>query len=417
MMRSPLTREQPAPGSTAISTSARHWVGGAHARKRDGVTLIEVIFAIGVILIGLVGLMAVLPLAGSRARSSVALNTGTAVADAAFNRLVADEMLRPGRLFAADGGVINFAMGTVGSYSESLCIDPVQAAINPSAADNGYNPDFFPHYHLNHNPLLDPSLPNDGSRTWPAVQPRLRRAGIQHTSGIAFNIEEALKLTDSADDLPTERPKDRTLNAFVKGTTATTTGVLGYGKRLQTGEYSWIATLNPQSTRPSERFATLSVVVFRNRDRGFVFPTTVAANPEANANSERLALVTEMRGFQGGAGGLVTLASAANTAANITENHWIMLSRFVPVPAGLPAQQVHRWYRVAGTDGDPEYGVVDPSDLGIAGAPSGTKVWRRRLLLDGSDWSFDPTNTYPTFATIAQGVVSVTERMVRIRNF
>ena len=30
-----------------------------------------------------------------------------------------------------------------------------------------------------------------------------------------------------------------------------------------------IATLNPQSTRPMERFAVLSVVVFRNRDRGF----------------------------------------------------------------------------------------------------------------------------------------------------
>lgn len=406
-MRIPLTLQQSEPMTVLRPSHALRLRRAFSALRPNGVTLIEVIFAIGVILIGLVGLMAVLPLAGSRARSSVALNTGTAVADAAFNRLVADGLLRPGRLFATDGLTLNF--------NESICIDPVQAAINPSAAANGYNPDYFPHYHLNHNPLLDPSLPGGGSRSWGSDQPRLRRAGIQHANGNAFHVEEALKLTDSADDLPTERPKDRTLNAFVKGTSATTDGVLAYGKRLQTGEYSWIATLNPLSTRPAERYATLSVVVFRNRDRGFIFPSAEASMPEGNANSERLALVTEMIGFQGGAGGLVVLASAENTTANLTENHWIMLSATIP---GTPARPVHRWYRVAGTDGDPVYGSADPSDLNIPEAPSGTKVWVRRVLLDGSDWPVTGTApTYPTFATIAQGVVSVTERVVRIRNF
>lgn len=415
MMWFPLTLRQPS-STTVISPSSVFRVRGTFfAPYRDGVTLIEVVFAIGVILIGLVGLMSVLPLAGSRARSSVALNTGTAVADAAFNRLIANGLLVPGRLFAADAGTLQFATGITGSYSESLCIDPVQAAINPSAAANGYNPDYFPYYHLDHHPLLDPSRPSGGSRTWTSNQPRLRRAGVQHANGAALNLEEALKLTESADDIPTDRPKDRSLNAYVKGTAAITSGVLPYGKRLQTGEYSWIATLNPQSTRPMERFATLSVVVFRNRDRGFIFPSAEAADPEGNANSERLALVTEMTGFQGGAGGLVTLASSANTTANITENHWIMLSRFLPTPPGLQPQQVHRWYRIAGTDGDPELGAVE--DFGITPAPNGTKIWRRRVLLDGSDWSFDSTGAYPTFATIAQGVVSVTERLVRIRNF
>src|SRR5690606_24071079 len=145
----------------------------------------------------------------------------TAVADAAFNRLVADELLMPNRLYAADGGTLNLATGITGSYSEALCIDPVQAAFNPAATTNGYNPDLFPHYYPNHNPLLDPSLTStgtDGSRTWTSIQPRLRRVGVQHANGVALNIEEALKLAESADDVPLDRPKDRTLNAYVKGT-------------------------------------------------------------------------------------------------------------------------------------------------------------------------------------------------------
>jgi type II secretory pathway pseudopilin PulG len=373
-------------------------------RLRRAVTLIEVIFAIGVILIGMVGLLAVLPLAGSRARSSVALNTGTAIADSAFDQLIAGGFLNTGRLFRADGTAL--------AFNESICIDPVQVITlrSTTVSGNGYSKTVFPHYLPNHNPLLDPSLTGGGSVNWTTDQPRLVRVGMQHDGGRPFSLEEALKVTESQDDIPAERPKDRTQNTYVRGYPGISGG-LSYGKRLATGEYSWIATLDPHSTRPQERFGLLSVVVFRTRDRGFIFPSAAAATPQGNANRERLALVTAAQGFQGGAGGVVTLVSSANTTSNLTANHWIMLSRTIPTVGAIPTHPVHRWYRVAGTDGDPV--ETTAGELGLTQAAAGTEVWRRRVLLDGSDWAFDAAN--PTFATIADSVISVTERLVRIR--
>lgn len=375
---------------------------------RRAVTLVEVIFSIGVILIGLLGLMSVLPLAGNRARNSVALNTGTAVADAAVDRLIAGEYLRPGRLYRADGN-------TSLPLTESICIDPIHVATvgtAPAATGNGYLPTVFPHFYANHNPLLDPSLPGGGSRTWPMnqLQPRLLRVGLYNAAaGRIYDMEEALRLAENPDDVPAERPKDRTLDARLRSYPAVSGGV-PHGKKLPTGEYSWLATLNPHPTGGGH-FGLLSVVVFRSRERGFAFPDREVANAEGNANRERLALVVEAQGFRGGAGGMVTLASSAKTASNLTSNHWIMLSR------NTPSGPLHRWYRVAGTDGDAELGTAAEFGLGLFTSDPDAPLWRRRVLLDGSDWPFDPvvsSTANRTFATIAEGVVSVTERLVRI---
>jgi|GEM_PF-1293598 len=384
---------------------------------RPGVTLLEVIFSIGVILIGLVGLLSVLPLAGSRARNSVALNTSTALADAAFDQLVAGGYLNPAMLIRVG------APGTAVSLQESICIDPALAAThfaNPLTFTHGYLPANFPHFQPNYTPQRDPS--HSDSLSGPTGQPRLVRVGVRRYApgtsvGTPLNLEESLRLVDSHDDVPTERPKDRTLNAYVRGypavQTANPNDRLAYGKRLVTGEYSWIATLNPLSGRPNERFGMLSVVVIRNRDRGFVYPdnpTTPASIPDANANSERLAIVSNPLGFRGGAGGLVTLTGSARMAGTVNENHWVMLSRLDPAMGGQPARYVHRWYRVASTDGDP---IVDTSD-------EEHPTWQRRVYLDGSDWRFQddnlPPNPIPAYATIVEGVVSVTERVVRIRD-
>ena len=55
--------------------------------NRNGITLVEVIFAIGVALIGLVGLVSVLPIAGRRAQSAINLNEGAALANNVFDEL------------------------------------------------------------------------------------------------------------------------------------------------------------------------------------------------------------------------------------------------------------------------------------------------------------------------------------------
>ncbi len=47
-----------------------------HSHSRRAVTLVEVIFSIGVVLIGLVGVASILPLAGNRAQESMNMSAG-----------------------------------------------------------------------------------------------------------------------------------------------------------------------------------------------------------------------------------------------------------------------------------------------------------------------------------------------------
>ena len=126
------------------------------------------------------------------------------------------------------------------------------------------------------------------------------------------------------------------------------TGGLEYGRRAPSGEFSWIATISPL---PSNRFAAVSVVVLRNRDRARDFPSVATTDPKENGVAERIAYVTFASGFRGGAGGTVHLTAAESTSTSLVAGDWIMLSRTVP---GAPAVDFHRWYRVVSVDGDPE---------------------------------------------------------------
>ncbi|HBJ38469.1 MAG TPA: hypothetical protein DDZ51_27690, partial [Planctomycetaceae bacterium] len=280
---------------------------------------------------------------------------------------------------------------------------------------NGFEASSFPHYRGNHNPLLDPSLPGNASVNWPVVTPRLVRLAMFNNSDAlrVFTREEAYQVAENQDDLPLLRPKDRSLNASLSGFAIRNGSDLDYGKRLVTGDLSWFATLTPNSSSAFERFGNLSIVVVKKRERLFDFPANQVLLAENNANSERLALVTEFSGFQAGSGGSVTLVSTSSVKSTIPPGSWLMLSR-----NGLSGPR-HRWYRVGGVDGEPQFGVA--SDFGVTPlVPAQTTLWQRRVLLDGPDWAFSAFNTSEpinfTYATLGEGVVSVTERTVRIRN-
>ncbi|MFO7903486.1 MAG: hypothetical protein R6U98_12550, partial [Pirellulaceae bacterium] len=59
-----------------VETRCNAWFSRSHHRARAGVSLLEVVFSIGIVMIGLVGIAALLPVGGSLARKG-------AVADAA----------------------------------------------------------------------------------------------------------------------------------------------------------------------------------------------------------------------------------------------------------------------------------------------------------------------------------------------
>ena len=433
--------------------------------QRYAVTLVEVIFAIGVVLVGLLGLLSVLTLAGQRASDSISTSIASSYAASVMNELEARQYLsgdnlvqiRPSTETASNNITFtfnpsNFPSGVTVDMSvanpSSFCIDPLfssETTLPAATSPNGYSVDVFPYYYADHNPLLDPLT--DVSRNWPVGSlpiPRMPRVGIS-VSGYIFrappapnplpppfvrpylSAEQSRRLVENVDDLVQEKTEDA---AILRGQQATTDGI-AYGKRLPSGDFTWIATVNPL---PDSEYASVAVVVMNKRSRepfnadgdSFSAPVSVggAADVSDNASSERLAYVTYAAGFSGGAGGVVHLVSSSKTSPKIRPNSWIMLSRFLP-----SGNQIHRWYRVAAVQGDPEEIEYEDSSLPpLPALPTGSPdvfVWRNTLLLDGSDWSFNyPSGVAPfppptlgnTYATILSDVVSVTERVVLLRS-
>ena len=129
-----------------------------------------------------------------------------------------------------------------------------------------------------------------------------------------------------------------------------------------------------------------------------------------------------------------------------------MLSRFSQVSSDKLIDY-HRWYRVISVDGKEERYAAGTVYDNATGSAFTNDVWRQKLTLDGPDWDFaypsgyattpevspystNDSSTYNnwtpyiiadaagnpatipfssnTYATIVEGVVSVTERVVKL---
>lgn len=401
--------------------------------KRTAITLLEVIFAIGVIMIGLLGLLSIMPLAGRRAQDAVTFSTGAELGDSISKEIEIRRWLGNGRLVdifpTARSVVYNpilRQMQTGGSTVavNGICIDPLYIASQPAiparTAFSSYDNSLFPYYTVNHDPLLDPSDTN--SDNWPTTIPRMRRVGVA-----GMSAELARTIMENVNDLVVDQPNDRSLPARLTGLAVGTTS---YGRRVPSGEFSWLATVVP-TVNPG--FANLSVAILRKRVVDVDFPTTVATagspyEADDNGNNERVAYVTEASGFSGGSGGTVHLVASNVTSLKLAPNDWIMLSKQVGV------RDEHRWYRIVAIDAEPEILIpesdtfLEPSLVNLP-SPSGvartSEVWRRRITLDGPDWSFnfqdssgtaittgDASFADNTYATLVEGVVSVSEKVV-----
>ncbi|EMI42574.1 hypothetical protein [Rhodopirellula sp. SWK7] len=397
-------------------------------KERAAITLVEVIFAIGVIMIGLLGLLSVMPLAGRRAQDAVSLSVGAEMGDSIAKQVQIRRWLGNNNFVdmassprTIEYNILNSQLQTTsGTALFGICIDPLYFAVQAGVTTsfNSYDNSVFPYYVAAHDPLLDPA--DSDSANWTATIPRLTRVGFPGASA-----ELARTIIESVNDLVVEQPKDQSIPAKLTGLNSGTTT---YGRRIPTGEFTWMATLVPSQ---NSRFASLSIVVMRNRIVDIDFPTaslTPPVTPDMNGISERVAYVTFASGFSGGAGGVVHLTASNVTSSDLAPNDWIMLSRVLP-----GGTQAHRWYRVVAVDAEPEEFYADSntaldSAAPIAALPTPTsgvdrtkqELWRRRVTLDGPDWEFDFTTgqvsdgTFGdnTYATLVQDVVSVTERLI-----
>jgi len=390
---------------------------------RRGVSLLEVLFSIGVIGIGLLGVIALYPLALGQIGTGMVADRSARAGQNAVEVFAARGMARPDqwwwfRYSATLPAIAKFEDASTTDAllpdgpNSGILIDPMFVAAQRQTNNATYDARLFPYYPRQTIP--NPVTPS--SSYPPAFDPRLRRVTLYNpdTASPIMNAAQAELLFRSDDDLSFELPLDRN---------APPEQIFGANnaRRQYEGTISWMATLVPQlnitnpSTSPGELYQ-LSIIVFDRRDSSMAM----------NAQNERVVSVTAFHNA-GLGGGDVTLGAATSEELDLKPRQWLMLMAtphaMVPGSGGTPntpGVSLFRWYRVIDTEEEPHPG-------------SSVFSWEREVVLQGPDWpsrtpAVTPPRDYlddvdpdpsvvaprPTRAVIVSNVVAVYERTIRL---
>lgn len=489
----------------------KHYPARRPFPRRTAVTVLEVLFATMVVVVGLIGIASIIPVAARNAQEAAshtsALNLGLSWADSFFARglhrpspnLAQGQMswlwyrdfavlqgTSPGWENLARSGYINNAdrIRLNGFFSASpyesstystisippppdpnrrvwgrvpVCIDPytftsdslTQRIAQSAPRVGSYRAAVFPYFNERYDPVLDPfSVPTLGldqprmlrvtlafGQTIPPAggpYPRGSESSRAMISSIFGSVDE-LQVDDSVelDPAVVDRDSRPASRFFVRA------GGNQALKSLTDGRYTWMATVVPSEPllvevntvakanayiqRPAED-CLVSFVVMNRHSHEFVSPLAnpVVGDTESQPTGERLVRVYPLSGnFQGGTGGRVRLIASDSVPSKLAVGDWLMLGRNYMLDATGRAYAYFRWYRVIGTSGDAEYGMldqlrvaVDPGFPVANDPPATTGVWARDVVLEGPDFAFGPT---PTMATLVSGVVTVVERQVKLQ--
>lgn len=403
---------------------------------RRGVSLLEVMFAILVVAIGLLAALTVFPVASAIAKKGQTADMVAVHGRAAIHDFDTRGMRQPARWMAW-----NPTAGAYQQYSpvfgESYCIDPRGIAANPTAQ---LAISRFPYSATATQPAMR-RLTLDQMRAQVPYPPHFEPArdlpepfddtpartvsgGILEgpfTSGLPLSAVHADSIFMFSDDLSVVRPEDSSLpghGTFEQGD-ADNDGTPDFmTKRSTAGHLSWMATLAPRL----ELYAgpavvanpeyVLSVVVFHDR------PGDMTAGDPIHERVVHCDFIDA--GGTGSAGGEVFLTWTApqNTANDVLaaevlkvrQGDWIMLAGFVPHVFGGEASHCC-WYRATEADRVPEYHAAE-GHYAIAAS------------LSGPDWAVTPnystlygesaTPGTPPIAVLMTGVVGVYEKTISI---
>lgn len=363
---------------------------------RRGVSLMEVLFSIGIVSIGLLGVFAIYPLALNQLGRGVVSDRSTRAGTNAIDTFSAQGMNRPDLWMWYTGSqtVPSYATSFVSNASllpdgsnTGLLIDPQFIAANRGTRSANVDARLFPYY---------PRAVTG--------QPRLRRITLANlfssTAGTpsVMTGAEAATIFMAADDLVFDLPEDRNATPEQVFGAATT-------RRQFEGTISWMATLVPEldvstsASVPGELYR-LSIIMFHHRN-----PTMAM-----DGQTERIATVTSFYNA-GISGGDVELGAPNADSLDLKRGDWLMLAATAyPRAAGnTDADSLFKWYRVVETEDDVR--VVSGSS-------------RRDVTLAGPDWpaaylTNSPSGTPPglgvtTYAFLVSDVVAVFERTINL---
>jgi hypothetical protein len=418
-------------------------------RRRAGMTILEVLFAIMITTVGLLGAIAVFPVASEYARKG-RLNDELAVcAESAAHIMDTRGMRRPDhwvtwrfvsgnwQMFSGPGMIIP---------GESYCLDPrfltyaqpgepvgnLAATGNPTYGEAVW----FPAYPRS----TVYTGPNDPNNNGPG-SPRMQRITLANGLATPMGRFQADHTFSFFDHLTYERPgvqkgltgNDNASPAFQIYTPITTSSGILPGKREDDGKLSWMATLVPKIDRWNATLDdkyVLSIVVFYGRSPSLVIPdfTQPLTRPVNEWGATILGRnINGVSDFHsnGFGGGEVTISiNAADPNASeklkLRAGDWVMLSGNVTArnPSNNTAVTVptYKWYRISEADEDPR------GPLTIVG----NNYYQRDVTLVGPDWDLQdllPFNMgVPSSdgyfddvdVTIVPHIVAVFDRTVRL---
>ena len=446
--------------------------------KHRGLTILEVLISIGVAAVGLLGALALIPLATNLAQQGLDSDAKATLGTSSVATFEIYAMNRPDRWLYADSTTVQDSS----SYSYPPYIPPLQGfVIDPrfvnrhqltSGGVSTRNSAIFP-YVIDRQANGEPAGPST-ALVGNEIGRRLYRVSLSNVQG-ALNADAVFSTADdlvfqsgSSEESP--RPiydyspgldgewgvqnTDDDNDGFVDNPSeAGFPGSDDFELRRQArGEMSWIAMvvpeivdrgrdvawgtagldddgdgntddiseyLNPASDDRSVRVYTLYIIVMADRDVAFVQST----------DSERIAAVAQFYG-----GGDIRIEADEATEGGrladveVNEGDWVMLTKMMAVDSDTPdglattdiVQPVVAWYRVIRS--------ADPVITGTAAA--GDRVFARDITLEGPGWNPDQTpdprtvtshrlltgsvSNYETQVVVMPDVVAVYQKTIKL---
>lgn len=371
---------------------ARSSRGARRLHFRHGATVLEVIFSIAIVAVGLLGTLTIIPVAGNRLAQGQIADGADRTGRNAIREFDIGQMSRANSwafFRTADHQYVPVSSTTV--TQTSFCIDPLFVSTHVNNWDTASSlvlpqTECFPYSAgaatrmkritlrkfpgATHNPPPLPPPPNGSSQ-------------------MGMPLNQAYQIFMSQDDLVFDLPEDRTLLPEQKFDS-------NNAKRQFNGNYTWMATLSPWMptlwpSRPARTdMYVLSIVVFYRRDMSMA--VSYGPGPQEPPDSERVVDVAQFYG-SGYAGGDVRLQTTSPTRPSkdldVKQGEWLMLS------ALSGTTPVFRWFRVVSTDS----------------GPLGSGPYTRDVTLQGPDWNPNWTSNQ---ATLLNGVVAVYEKTIRL---